>query len=482
MSSRLPVSDDIIESILLCSRTFSSLLATILTSKSFYRVFQTHPKSIVYSVAYNIAGPALPQAILCIRHPHISKPALKHLGWGNEFEDSGDEEEAAENEPVDLEALLQEPITAEETHKLVPNAKLVERMEDLFSFRYHDRHSSSSQLSLSESTNFRKAVYHLMLYSSIFHPSSWPYVDDDSDESDFERRSREQLRKRIKLLSALHTPELLQMHSAAEFLREMLSYCMRSDGYPDGVDDLAIGAGPRLIMQCFDRPEEGLAPLEDILDYIEEELEFHPQVSRYLSDPLVKVLDERKVPHPPSDFTHWRSILPGITQDNSQCDRCSQNYGFMFFHRNTPKDQIPSGAYNIAHSDTHTHPWNNLPQFLKGTLRYNAVTKQSLRQHVAQLGPNSLQQIWDTIWDLNLVEQISEPMVSPLADWKRDSFLCEQCLKDFLIENLWKWLRHAEAASGPLNENCWYGYNCRTQSHKLAHAEKLNHLCTQAKH
>jgi hypothetical protein len=33
----------------------------------------------------------------------------------------------------------------------------------------------------------------------------------------------------------------------------------------------------------------------------------------------VKVLEDRKVPPPPSDFTHWRSILPGITQGNSQC-------------------------------------------------------------------------------------------------------------------------------------------------------------------
>ncbi|GAW01124.1 hypothetical protein LENED_002703 [Lentinula edodes] len=444
--NRLPVSDDIIDRILLFSPTFSSLKATILTCKSFYHVFQTHPKSIVRAVASNITGPALPQALECIRHPDIAKCSHRFrppTHWGESDEEDEDEEDggggggggsehSSDDDDDDddsarakrLESVVQEaneqrsrseenntrpvgddtgdilsaPITIEETYKILANAKVVARLEDLFSFRYINRSFSTSQLSATESRDFRVAVYHFMLYSSIFHPGTWNLSSDSEDNDDNDNdndndnanrttanavaKNREMLEKRKRFLSRFSTPDLLQMHSVAEFLKEILSWCVRASGYPPEICDIALAAGPARIIQCYNNQNEGLAPLEDILDFFEEELEFHPMVAGYLSLPLEKNLKLRGVKAPPSDFTHWYSISGRAEESNSQCTRCHRSFDFELFTRS---------------------------------------------------------------------------------------------------KNLWVWLRQVKANSAPLAENCWYGYNCRTQTHNLAHAQKLNHLCEQTR-
>lgn len=60
-----------------------------------------------------------------------------------------------------------------------------------------------------------------------------------------------------------------------------------------------------------------------------------------------------------------------------------------------------------------------------------------------------------------------------------DPLLCMKCLCQFLGDNLHKWYivwkrKHAL----PLQStNCWYGYNCHTQTDNPLHAETLNHWC-----
>jgi hypothetical protein len=99
--------------------------------------------------------------------------------------------------------------------------------------------------------------------------------------------------------------------------------------------------------------------------------------------------------------------------------------------------------------------------------------------------------------------------------WARDQHLCLDCVKAFVKEHIVSWWRRSLAlcelepssllASSNLmilfsREACpagqllvrrvhtpshffaqgqryRYGWNCRTQTHKPAHAEKLNHLC-----
>ncbi|KAJ3765061.1 hypothetical protein FB446DRAFT_709771 [Lentinula raphanica] len=164
----LPVPDDIIYKILLSSPLFSSLKATLLTCKQFYRVFQSHPNSVVRAVAYNITGPALPQALECIRHPFVpvhSRPLLR----------------LSLSDPDDLGDLLSAPIIPSEIYQIVANSKIVKRLEDMFSFRYIDRTISTSQLSSSESRAFCVAVYRLMLYSAIADLGAWIHQESDPE-------------------------------------------------------------------------------------------------------------------------------------------------------------------------------------------------------------------------------------------------------------------------------------------------------------
>ncbi|KIK69769.1 hypothetical protein GYMLUDRAFT_34162 [Collybiopsis luxurians FD-317 M1] len=486
MSDCLPVSDDIIERILMFMPSFPSLLATILTAKSFYQVFQTHPKSIMRSVAYNITGPALPQALRCIRHPDIARNSSKQTTrWESESGSDSEDMQVDGGRKQSFEEIMDTPITNAETHKIVEQVAVVRRLEELFSFRYLNRSCQTSQLTESESKNFHVAVYNLMLYSSIFHPSTWDsdFHNDDDDAAD-QRRRREALIKRAKFLSDIPTPELLQIHSVSEFLKEIITWCVRFDGYPDEINNFALAAGPGVIIECFDNPQNGLQPLDDILDFFEEEMEFDPIVSGYLSDPLVKVLEERKTKPPPSDFTHWHSISPRITQENSQCDRCQKSFGLQVYHRSTLGNYSnPNATSGCCNGHSH-YEWNSLYQYLKASLRFNSVETDALRDEAKQHGPNLLLKIWDDLWDLNLVKQL--PQVSQqsasLPDWTRDNFLCEECFRAFLVENLWVWSRHRRAARGPLLEDCWYGYNCRTQTHRSSHAEKLNHLCEQTRY
>ncbi|KAJ7938849.1 hypothetical protein B0H13DRAFT_2301499 [Mycena leptocephala] len=66
--------DDIVGRIMTFCPTFDSLQSATLVSKAFYCVFQTYPKaggfSITRAVAYNIVGPALPQALRVLRYPY----------------------------------------------------------------------------------------------------------------------------------------------------------------------------------------------------------------------------------------------------------------------------------------------------------------------------------------------------------------------------------------------------------------------------
>ena len=111
---------DVIDRILLFLPTFSALRAILLSSKSFNTIFKHHPNSIIRAIAYNITGPALPQAMRLLRTAgdrdlYLVSDPPKHalIAW-------------AETDPIS-------PV---ERCTLVKNAAVVKALEDLFSSRY----------------------------------------------------------------------------------------------------------------------------------------------------------------------------------------------------------------------------------------------------------------------------------------------------------------------------------------------------------
>ncbi|KAJ3729222.1 hypothetical protein C8R42DRAFT_157915 [Lentinula raphanica] len=496
----LPVSDDIIDRILLFSPTFSSLKAAILICKQFHRVFQSHPNSVVRAVAYNITGPALPQALACIRHPDVQthdREFPPRVSWSDADEDSDDEStisnhKEARNTPrrqADVQTHTEElgdlssaPIAPSETHQIIANSKIVARLEDMFSFRYIDRTASTSQLSPSDSRAFHVAVYHLMLYNAVTHLDSW--VIDLTDDNANAEEHRKQLEKGKKSFSPLSTSELLQLYSVAEFLKEILSWCVRTSGYPSEICDLVLVVGPERILKCFDNQEIGsLEPLEDLLDFLEEELELIAGLS-YSSSPHMQILESRNI-EIPSDSNRWLSISSRVSERNSQCDSCRKSFGFGAHSRSTFVEISHGECLRLHTTSLRSYEPQHIHRYLLNNLRYNNLETESLCKEAKKFGPSLLLQIWNDLWNLNIAQQpsqnVGQPSIPPSSDWTEDSYLCETCFTSFLRENLWVWWRHIKASSETLKENCWYGYNCRTQTHSIAHASKLNHLCEQTR-
>ena len=116
----LPLDDDLVDRILMFSPDFATLKSIILTAKAFHNVFQFHPKSILRAVAYNVVGPALPQALRLVRYQHQDPDASGT--------DDPTDPEGAENGDY-------APIKPEETPQLIEKAKVVKGLEKLFSLR-----------------------------------------------------------------------------------------------------------------------------------------------------------------------------------------------------------------------------------------------------------------------------------------------------------------------------------------------------------
>ncbi len=126
------LSDDVLEHILQCLPDFRTLRAAVLVSKRFYETYSEHPKTITRRVAWNVAGPALPQAVRLVRHP-VTKRSFE------EDEDEDDDEGPAPldyNIDASVETTDGPPLTVQEQDQLSVFAECASKLEDIFSFRW----------------------------------------------------------------------------------------------------------------------------------------------------------------------------------------------------------------------------------------------------------------------------------------------------------------------------------------------------------
>lgn len=120
----LPVDDDVLHRILAFLPTFVDLGSAILSSKSVYSVFQAHPHSIIFAVAFNLIGPALPQALEVARYVYYPPdPDLKFS-------------QSEADDQLNLEQTTVSVISSAEASKLSKIARVLHDFEDLFSWRY----------------------------------------------------------------------------------------------------------------------------------------------------------------------------------------------------------------------------------------------------------------------------------------------------------------------------------------------------------
>nr|VWP01410.1 DNA helicase (EC [Ganoderma boninense] len=58
--------------------------------------------------------------------------------------------------------------------------------------------------------------------------------------------------------------------------------------------------------------------------------------------------------------------------------------------------------------------------------------------------------------------------------WSKDEWYCLDCIKELYRQRFLPWWKKTRQGDGSTaREDCWYGYNCRTMTHKPAHASKL---------
>ncbi|KAJ7869353.1 hypothetical protein B0H13DRAFT_2351000 [Mycena leptocephala] len=125
-----------------------------------FLIFRFPIYCITRAVAYNIVGPALPQALRVLRYPSP----------GNKDGSSIDPLTLATTCPEERDA--SSLITAKEKMCLQEDSELVEALENIYSSMFKDRTLKMSVLTWKECCRFRRSMYHILppfTYLSLSH-------------------------------------------------------------------------------------------------------------------------------------------------------------------------------------------------------------------------------------------------------------------------------------------------------------------------
>ncbi|KAK7007517.1 hypothetical protein R3P38DRAFT_3027741 [Favolaschia claudopus] len=526
--SALPLGDDVLDRIFTFCPTFTTLHSLMLVSKAFYTVYQTHPRSITRAVAYNIVGPALPQALRAIRYPYgDDEDRLVDREYHKEDADT-----MATTCPEEHEVSV---ITAKEKIELQENAQVVQNLEDVYSLIEKDRTSATSVLTAEESWRFRRAMYRIMLYCRLF-PGDRYTLDEIED---LEEEGIQQIQKqRTAVLAEYATDELMQLYAVVRFLCGILEHVIGDEELAPGLVYLFLSLGPDSILHAYEDRNYDL--LEDLLGYsILEDDSDSALYKGYFSIPLNNIWTARNVTAPPKDDEPaTKYILDEIIGANDTCSQCPTPGELKLitsanWHR---VDLEPTTLLKSRLKHTHSivQPFDQVVDKLR--LEHAAATRAEnkrlhlgldfdddndgddddmadfLPPHIARLLPTPLSSLLPHHMPLSssllplpananahtplsisldftndptrtspapfYAAVFATPKPSAWAAWTQDKSYCQSCFKRFLEENVWRWyLREKIEGGWTPPEDCWYGYDCKTMVHKQAHAEGRNHLC-----
>ncbi|KAJ7501086.1 hypothetical protein B0H11DRAFT_754227 [Mycena galericulata] len=296
----LALGDDIVGRILTFCPTFVTLQATILVSKAFYRIFQSHPKSITGAVAYNVVGPSLPQALRVVRYPY-------HLYDSPEGDLAAMAAECPEEQDIGA-------LTAEEKEKLQANSRVVEELEGIYSVRNKDRKSKTSLLAWRESWRFRRAMYRMMLFYKLFSEEG---MYDGADLNNFGEGIIRKIRlQRTAVLDKYSTAELHELYSVVKFMRSIVP--SSSTRPSEASIDSLLAIGPTAILRSFQ--------IHDYWDGDPMEI-----FVGYFSLPLRNIWTARKITPPSEDEPMSKWILDEINGTDDTCSQCAAPGGINLY-------------------------------------------------------------------------------------------------------------------------------------------------------
>ncbi|KAJ6458328.1 hypothetical protein C8R47DRAFT_1328257 [Mycena vitilis] len=482
------IPNDVLASILASAPDFDTLHAAVRVCNTWHRVFETHPKSVLLAVARNVAGPALAQAMCVVRYPY---PEKTPNDWGNGDGEDGDEmevddpeatedesdEEGVKPKPKKAAGRPQEPVaqyesasigqlTPKERMQLQENAATVRALENIFSLRYKDRTSTSSTLPPRESHRFARAMYRIMTFCALFYlPLNLDDIDSMADE---DGTIDAILDARHAHLDAFPTDELLQLRAVVAFLHELIGEVLDDEEdaerasnllfRPLGLKDICLATGPEIILAAYrarttDAFEAALEP--EMLSSGEDNALY----GAFFEGPLARIWEERGV------VVQEEGVDAEVTLDGEEGvgvgreEKCAQC------------GLVVSGDARLWTEST----WPTLISIdfcalLPGKLNENEVEAAALVPLL--MDPNRgaavvLREIFDD--DLLAKEYKGK--------WGKRDALCGGCLDKLVGAHLHLWLYERKVEDGwKPTQNCWYGYNCKTQVHKIAHARDKNNI------
>ncbi|KAJ7181536.1 hypothetical protein C8R43DRAFT_969476 [Mycena crocata] len=488
------IPNDVLDQILGASPDFDTLRAAQGVCSTWHRVFETHPKSLVLSVARRMVGPALPQAVRFVRYPYPEKGSE----WGDEdseeeesvTEDSDDEDVGTSKRKPKAVCSERDPIgelSGKEQKQLQKTAKVVEELEALFSHRHKSPASKSSHLTVLESHRFMRAMYRVMLYCELFYlPLNLDDIDAMEEEPDAIVKI---VRGRHAFLNEYATDEhLLEMRAIIAFLYELIQEVIEDADDFERLKDICLSTGPAVILQAYrDKTQE---PFEDALEVeVLTSGEDNAFFGGFFSAPLAKICKTRKIVLPVSA---WGAIIDDaapvkVRTKASACAQCGVYAGglkrVVLYNEGNWANLIAVDFCALLKGQLADNEYEAgaLVELFMSASGSSSSSSSSSSSTSSKSTSNSSSYSRTCPADVVVAEIYALDVKSRAPEfvgWKKEESLCGVCLERFVGEHLHLWLYQRKVRDGwKPTEDCWYGWNCNTQIHKVDHAKAKNHLC-----
>ncbi|KAH9922015.1 uncharacterized protein BXZ73DRAFT_104272 [Epithele typhae] len=427
--SNLP--DDVLHDTLLCMCDFHDLGATIRVSKNVYDVFNSRKRLVVRAVLQNVAGPAWVQAA-----------RFAHIRLYGPFTDDPPLPEESYFEDLDW-------APSRDILRRMKYTQEVRYLQAFYSQRNKDRKSLQSMLDSVEAMRFDRALYRLWLWAALYedfidlYRGGFDEDDDDDDDDGYDNRKHKQAHAQVtQLFQSLPTEELLEAIHIGSYLQETVGW---------------LGVVHANYKYRRTLPEGVLAGIQAAV-----RVSSHSDVPDFTS--LVRpLLSSRKVKKETIDEyeTSPTTILSTVAGRKDTCTRCEALEGTRLI--GSPNAWIIAGECRLQDR-----------KLLPGLLMSNQWECDAMYGHLWHENGGK------AVDEAALFHEMVDLDMGPDAEsWSKDGWYCRECFCELYRQRFMQWWKVTKEKNGaPVLDDCWYGYNCRTMTHREAHATKLNHLCT----
>ncbi|PIL29643.1 hypothetical protein GSI_08280 [Ganoderma sinense ZZ0214-1] len=435
--SQLPI--DVIHEILEGAPDFATLSAATRISKTHHEVFKAHPRSIVRAVAQNVVGHALhPAARLADYHRRCSQ-------WDQSFQTRADISGLPDEDHFAILDFTKSPTL---TPAMEQNAGAVRILRNFYSQRRKDRTSPKCVLDHKEALRFDRAMYRYWLWLEMVQENAvWKDEDPSDDDEDNDQETEPELRDEfVAIVKSLSSEELLEILHVSAFVVETRLW-------------RASWATP---LSTFHTSSVDPASLARSLTDMDYSGSFNYVTWDPIQEFIKDVLLSRNVKPEQLHDKISNAIVTTVIGAGDKCSRCQ-----------AVRDGDLLGAQNMFLL-TGLFPIRERISLLPGLLPRNGEETRLIESNILRPRASDREKsVFHEIVDLE-VESVDDDAPAE-EQWSKDEWYCLACIKELYRQRFLPWWKKTRQGDGsPTKDDCWYGYNCRTMTHRPAHASKLN--------